>query len=217
MIDVEVLEVAGFMPALHGMRNPLNSWNKQDSTPSEHEPGVVVVGQNDLGLMQRLTRAGTEHRKFLRMINVYMDITAPLYWWKEFDTYKVGTVANSCSTMHKLTSRDLTIEDFSHEHMTQQAVWLLEQTINQVNAYRKWYTEEIRTDAITAKEAWWHMIQLLPSSYNQKRTVMMNYETAFQIVRQRSSHKLDEWRMLCIQLRNLPYMEDLLSVVEGDK
>lgn len=201
MIKVENIDVTGFEPAIRGMRNPMNSWDRSDSY---HETfGHFIIGQNDLDLMRRLYKGGSEHRKYLRMITVYMDITAPLYWWKEFDTYKIGTVANSCSTMHKLDSRDLILDDFSHDKMFGQSIRLLQEVIDEINYYRSMFKTH------KDKNFWWQMIQLLPSSYNQRRTVMMNYETVMTIIRQRTGHKLDEWNIFVDILKDLPYVKEI--------
>ena len=192
MIIVDEIEVYGFKSAIRGMRNPLNSWNRSDSTDTE-------VGANDLDLMNRLYKAGTEHRKFMRQIIVSMDITAPLYWWKEFDTYKVGTVANSCSTMHKLTSRPLTIEDFSFEDLDNNMISVVFACNELMKEYKK--TKD--------KKYWRKLIQLLPSGYNQKRTVTMNYEVAVTMIRQRENHKLTEWVEFVEVLKELPYMAEI--------
>ena len=219
MLKISNFEVMGWEHAIRGMRNPMNSWEKSDSydsvncrecgiidrdgicKPAEHREECEkhrewYVGPNDLNLMKRLRNAGTDHRKFMRMITVYVDITAPLYWWKEFDTYKVGIVANSCSTMHKIAAKEFTLDDFSYEHLTESPVgegtiWNpykhLCNTISCLNACREAY---LQTED---KKYWWQMIQLLPSSYNQKRTVMMNYEVLANIYKSRKNHKLDEW------------------------
>lgn len=184
MLKVENVEVLGWEHAIRGMRNPKNSWEKSDSNwryvaPAQRENHILAsysddsefwIGPNDADLMNRLRNAGTDHRKFMRMITVYLDITAPLYWWKEFDTYKVGTVANSCSTMHKIAAKEFTLDDFSHEHLGFQSVRVLKDTIKVMNDFREEFIKDHE------KENWWQMIQLLPSSYNQKRTVMLNYE-----------------------------------------
>lgn len=221
MIKFENTEVVGWEAAIRGMRNPMNSWEKSDTDWKRFEDGeepdlnfleydseepewYKVIGPNDLDLMRRLRNAGTDHRKFLRMIAVYVDITAPLYWWKEFDTYKVGTVANSCSTMHCIHKKEFTLEDFSTEHLFNvernlpsyptinglncTSIGVLEHVINALNCYRKLYLET------RLAQYWWQMIQLLPSSYNQKRTVMLNYEVLANIYKSRKNHKLDEWR-----------------------
>lgn len=205
MIKIENVEVTGWEHAIRGMRNPLESWHKSDS---ELYGGGYCVGPNDLNLMKRLVRAGTDHRKFMRMIVVYMDITAPLYWWKEFDTYKVGTVANSCSTMHKIAAKEFTLEDFSYEHILDETftgevipMVLLEATIKCLNENRAHYL------STKDKKYWWQMIQLLPTSYNQKRTVMLNYEVLANMYKSRRNHKLDEWREFCEWIETLPYAE----------
>lgn len=243
MLKVENIEVLGWEHAIRGMRNPKNSWAKSDSHYECHEYDKLsddcqkvylldeyIPGPNDLNLMTRLRNAGTDHRKFMRMITVYLDITAPLYWWKEFDTYKVGTVANSCSTMHKITDKEFTLDDFSHEHLIDYCLYscnevdepvindaphigcgglqLLNLTINVLNYYRGKYLVATKTEEYTglpAKDIWWQMIQLLPSSYNQKRTVMLNYEVLANIYKSRRHHKLDEWHTLCDRIESLPY------------
>lgn len=192
MIKLEKTDIYGWEAAVRGMRNPLNSWDKSDSRFSDdvYETNVQI-GVNDWDLMKRLWRAGTDHRKYLRQIMVSVDITAPLYWWKEFDTYKVGTVANSCSTMHKIAAKEFELDDFSHEHLRDDMdvdyVDPLKYTIDALNAARLRYLET------KDKKYWWQMIQLLPSSYNQKRTVTMNYEVLANIYKSRKNHKLDEW------------------------
>lgn len=208
---------------IEGMRNPMNSWKKSDSGTclgslpchSCHEnrnnckrniDAGFVVGENDYSLMERLSNAGTDHRKFMRMMPVYVRIIAPLYWWKEFDTYKVGTVANSCSTMHKIQEKAFTVEDFSHEHHCYAKSYdLLEETVNVLNYYREKYLET------KTKDYWWQMIQLLPSSYNQTRNVMLNYEVLANIYHSRKNHKLDEWREFCQWIENLPYSELIIA------
>ncbi|MBR1732145.1 MAG: hypothetical protein IJ729_00150 [Alloprevotella sp.] len=196
------------MDAIRGMRNPLNSWDKMDSVVFAFD-GDVKIGNNDLALMKKLVKAGTDHRKFLRMITVYMDITAPLYWWKEYDTYKVGTVANSCSTMHKITAKEFRMDDFSHEHLCGTADTALCHVVNVLNLYRGLYLGEDNPEV--KKEHWWQLIQLLPSSYNQKRTVMLNYEVLRNIYHARRNHKLDEWKGLCAVIELLPYFEVLIA------
>lgn len=207
MIKVKNIEVFNFEGAIRGMRNPLNSWDKSDSKIGMIDGYKIdyEIGENDLSLMKRLFNAGTEHRKYLRQIMVSMDITAPLYWWKEFDTYKVGTTANSCSTMHKIASKEFTINDFSHEHLDKGGEYVLNFVIDHMNGCRKDYLES------KDKDDWWQLIQLLPSSYNQKRTVTMNYENVFNIIHQRENHKLDEWHALCDALKDLPYVKELLD------
>ena len=211
MIRIENDEVMGWEAAIRGMRNPMNSWNKSDSAVVLH--AAVAIGNNDLDLMKRLRNAGTDHRKFMRMITVYVDITAPLYWWKEFDTYKVGTVANSCSTMHKIHAKEFTLDDFSHEHLwpntigvsgntiVKHGLGMLADVIFILNAYRDDYLKT------KDKRYWWQMIQLLPTSYNQKRTVMLNYEVLANMYKSRKNHKLDEWHDLCRWIESLPYSE----------
>ena len=225
MIKFENTEVMGWEAAIRGMRNPMNSWTKSDSRwepqfDTETGPchGFFVIGPNDLNLMARLRNAGTDHRKFMRMITVYVDITAPLYWWKEFDTYKIGTVANSCSTMHKIAAKEFTLEDFSHEHLMDEPIYvhdgldsdeerifstgLLNDTIFCLNVFRKKFLET------KDKKYWWQMIQLLPSSYNQRRTVMLNYEVLANIYKSRKNHKLDEWSVGFMEwIESLPYSE----------
>lgn len=247
MLKISNFEVMGWEHAIRGMRNPMNSWEKSDSCTQgyvwcnefcghpvsgcDRESGLYL-GPNDLGLMKRLRNAGTDHRKFMRMITVYVDITAPLYWWKEFDTYKIGTVANSCSTMHKIAEKEFTMEDFSCEHLDREPyhrnwiesvivdeditsphkVWMtpfdvLRCTIEMLNAYRENYLET------KDKQDWWQMIQLLPSSYNQRRTVMLNYEVLANIYKSRRNHKLDEWHTFCDWIESLPYSE----LITGEK
>lgn len=246
MLKIENTEVMGWKHAIRGMRNPKNSWEKSDSgVCATHGPAhcadcvytdchaddveigtKYILGSNDLKLMTTLRNAGTDHRKFMRMITVYLDITAPLYWWKEFDTYKVGTVANSCSTMHKIAAKEFTLDDFSHEHLnckdhhrdwitgavvdedenSLHKVWatpldILKFTIEMLNSYRIAYLES------NDKDDWWQLIQLLPTSYNQKRTVMLNYEVLANIYKSRRHHKLDEWHTLCDWIEGLPYSE----------
>ena len=207
MIKVENVDVFNFEGAIRGMRNPMNSWDKSDSY---HETfGHYIIGKNDLNLMRTLYNAGSEHRKYLRQIFVSMDITAPLYWWKEFDTYKIGTTADSCSTMHKIHAKEFELDDFSHEHLKPYAEHCLVETIKVLNDYRMAY--HVALD--DKKEAWWNMIQLLPSSYNQKRTVTMNYENVVTMIRQRSGHKLDEWREFVEILKDLPYVKDIMNAM----
>ena len=201
MIKVEKIDVWGFEHAIRGMRNPMNSWDKSDSYfRSETSWGI---GKNDLDLMRRLYKAGTEHRKYLRQIFVSMDITAPLYWWKEFDTYKVGTVANSCSTMHKIAAKEFELDDFSHEHLLPISESVLDTVIMELNSFRGLYLTH------KDKEHWWQLIQLLPSSYNQKRTVTFTYENVMTMIRQRTGHKLDEWNDFVALLHCLPYVAEI--------
>lgn len=206
MIKITNAEVCGWDAAIRGMRNPMNSWDKSDSkhwreTIVGHEVEYRVVGRNDLTLMKKLVEAGSDHAKFMRMINVTMDVTAPLYWWKEFDTYKVGTVANSCSTMHKIADKEFTLEDFSHEHLMQGGLECIKNLCKDLNMCREQYL------AKHDKEWWWQMIQLLPSSYNQLRTVQLNYAVLRSMYHARRNHKLDEWRDFCSWVESLPYAE----------
>lgn len=222
MIKIENTEVVGWEHAIRGMRNPLNSWDKMDShdctcdcpvVEGLQEPSIeckealeksaFCVGENDYDLMMRLAKAGPEHAKYRRMIVVYADVTAPLYWWKEYDTYKVGTVANSCSTMHKIHSKQFELADFSHEHLTIASSLALQEVIYNLNYWRAQY-ELADTDKVR-KECWWQLIQMLPSSYNQRRTLMLNYEVLANIYKQRKSHKLDEWTEFCKWIEDLPY------------
>lgn len=212
MIKVKYIDEYGWDAAIRGMRNPMNSWDRSDSGWYQTAYGdeFYKIGEADMQLMQKLFKAGTEHRKFLRMIHVSMDITAPLYWWKEFDTYKIGTTANSCSTMHKLAAKDFTIDDFSHEHLDGLGMALLEKIICQLNEFREEYLPN------HDKSAWWQMIQILPESYNQKRTVDMNYETVVSIISQRTGHKLDEWNHLVETLKDLPYVQEIMKGSEKE-
>lgn len=224
MLKVENVEVLGWEHAIRGMRNPKNSWAKSDSGPEcpygkEKCCGECqqnfCIGPNDKQLMMALRNAGTDHRKFMRMITVYLDITAPLYWWKEFDTYKVGTVANSCSTMHKIAAKEFTRDDFSCEHLLgddtipdhdyQSSTYVLDMVIQSLNFLRTEYINGIESGIPKDKRWWWQMIQLLPSSYNQRRTVMLNYEVLANIYKSRRHHKLDEWHTLCDRIESLPY------------
>lgn len=244
MIKIEETETYGWGAAIRGMRNPMNSWDKSDSdyryilcakcddcksfkneqwedcdncsvTKMCDSNKGFMVGPNDSELMHRLCAAGTDHRKFMRMIVVYCDITAPLYWWKEFDTYKVGTVANSCSTMHKIQAKEFTIDDFSHEHFNNRSKELLNKLIDELNNYCDFYLTwddcginlKKMYEFSSRKDVWWQMIQLLPSSYNQKRTVMLNYEVLTNIYESRKNHKLDEWHDFCDWIKTLPYSE----------
>ena len=226
MIKIENVEVVGWESAIRGMRNPMNSWDKSDSYyHCEIEEGVesceecqwcsnpndkhLVVGNNDLDLMKRLVKAGTDHRKFMRMIVVYVDVIAPLYWWKEADTYKVGTVRNSCSTMHKITDKGFTLDDFSHEHLNGHSEMILQDVIKALNAEREYYLKS------KDKSAWWQIIQLLPSSYNQRATLMLNYEVLANMYHSRKNHRLDEWVEFCKWIESLPYAE-LITGGEAD-
>ena len=237
MIKLENTEVMGWVAVIRGMRNPMNSWEKSDSSFEDvlEDPENLhtyyiksaEIGPNDFGLMKRLRNSGRDHRKFMRMIIVYVDITAPLYWWKEFDTYKVGTVANSCSTMHKIAAKEFTLEDFSCENLgvivpaelndgeeVFQSLWIesLKRTIEDLNVARGFYIREQNTDL--KKKYWWQMIQLLPSSYNQRRTVMLNYEVLANIYKSRRNHKLDEWHTLCDWIKGLPYSELITGIFD---
>lgn len=208
MIKVEKIDVWGFEHAIRGARNPLNSWDKNDSKFIVNGKGEleVKIGEKDLNLMKRLFDAGTEHRKYLRQIAVSMDITAPLYWWKQFDTYRVGVTVNSTSTMHKIAAKEFTVGDFSFENVTGADEHDgLERIVSLLNDNRNRFLET------KDKKYWWNMIQLLPSSYNQKRTVTMNYENVITMIRQRSGHKLDEWNEFIKTLKNLPYIKELLG------
>ena len=207
MLKAEKVQTCGWKEAIRGMRNPMNSWNNTDTVFTEDYN--MVIGSNDLALMTKLVKAGTDHRKFLRMITVYMDITAPLYWWKEYDTYKVGTVANSCSTMHKITAKEFRMDDFSHEHLYGTAETALCHVVNILNLYRGMYLGEDNPEV--RKAHWWQLIQLLPTSYNQKRTVMLNYEVLRNIYHARKNHRLDEWHELCAVIEQLPYFEVLIA------
>ena len=237
MIEVSNIDVWGFEHAIRGMRNPLNSWNKSDSMmcyvkkfsdcksdcekcPRKNEEDfdndIFCVGKNDLDLMRRLYKAGSEHRKYLRQIFVSMDILAPLYWWKEMDQYRINVTTNSCSTMHKIHAKEFTLDDFSHDHLfgddtemdVDESVGILNIVISALNDLRDWYNKE------NDKEYWHQMIQLLPSSYNQKRTVTMNYENVITIIKQRTGHKLDEWNQFVEILKSLPYVKEIIS--EGE-
>ena len=239
MIKTENIEVWGFEHAIRGLRNPMNSWDKSDSYSryfdktdfdeditdgiinancdfilNDYDDAILsgyVIGENDLDLMKRLYKAGTEHRKYLRQIFVSMDITAPLYWWKEYDTYKVGTVANSCSTMHKIAAKEFELDDFSHEHLLDTGMWLLKTTIDRLNKWRSVYVLGNQVYEPKNKEIWWQMIQSLPTSYNQKRTVTLNYENVVTMIRQRTGHKLDEWNILIKELKELPYVKEIIN------
>ena len=227
MIKIENVDVYGWEAAIRGMRNPMNSWSKSDSSyfysesSYPHSGEFVRIGKNDLVLMKSLIKAGSDHRKFLRFINVTCDITAPLYWWKEFDTYKVGTVRNSCSTMHTIAKKEFTLDDFSHEHLINMfeeslpysanelyccnGIGALQQTIDVLNGFRVNYLET------KGKWYWWQMIQLLPSSYNQRATVQLNYEVLMKMYHERKNHRLDEWKTFCEWIETLPYMREMLN------
>ena len=212
---------------IRGMRNPMNSWDKSDSawdliedpSPCNPEDWVYIkIGPNDLDLMRRLAKAGSDHRKFLRMLPVMMDVTAPLYWWKEYDTYKVGTVANSCSTMHKIAEKPFTIDQFSHEWLLDSSLCCLENTIESLNFWREKYILQSNSKTCdeacaTAEECWMQMIQLLPSSYNQKRTLFLNYEVLWSMYQARKGHKLQEWRTFCNSIvREVPYFAQIFEI-----
>lgn len=213
MIKIERTETYGWEAAVRGMRNPKNSWDKSDSTFGNYPDRVANcdIGENDLALMKTLAAAGNDHGKFLRMITVTVDLTAPFYWWKEFDTYKVGTVADSCSTMHKIHAKEFTLDDFSHEHLWDTARMELARTIDQLNVFRDAFNHPSGS-AEYKKECWWQMIQLLPSSYNQKRTVQVNYAVLKNMYHARKNHKLDEWHTLCAWIEKLPYSELITEV-----
>ena len=202
MIKIEKTDVCGWESAIRGMRNPMNSWDKSDSCwDGFGDLDGYSIGSNDLDLMKRLAKGGSVHAKYRRMIVVYVDITAPLYWWKEFDTYKVGTVANSCSTMHKIHDKEFTLDDFSCEHLNEANLIFMNHLIEILNEERTCFIEN------KDKDDWWQMIQLLPSSYNQKRTLMLNYEVLVGMYRDRKNHKLDEWHTFCDWIKSLPYSE----------
>lgn len=208
MLKIENTEVFGWEAAIRGMRNPMNSWKKSDSgmAVDEYYYEYFEIGDNDYELMMKLRNAGTDHRKFLRMIVVSFDITSSLYFFKEFDTYKVGTVANSCSTMHKIHAKEFTMDDFSHEHLLTASMMMLHQVVDLMNEAREKYLE-------TKDMVWWHqMIQLLPTSYNQRRTVMLNYEVLANIYKSRKNHKLQEWHTFCEWIESLPYSELITGV-----
>ena len=206
MLTIENVEIFGYKAAIRGMRNPMNSWSKSDSNAD-------LIGQNDEQLMLALAKA-PEERKYLRMIHVQFDVTAPLYWWKEFDTYKIGTVANSCSTMHKIAAKEFTLEDFSCEHLIDTC--LLERVINELNIYRDIYnnydkqTEQYKTE-FSKKHIWWQMIQLLPSSYNQRRTIDLNFEVLLKQYRERKNHKLDEWHTYCDWIKEIALLNEIIK------
>ena len=220
MLKIENFEVLGWGHAIRGMRNPMNSWEKSDSNFFDDSEGhvcnicqgrgsmsLIEIGPNDYALMKNLCNAGTDHRKFMRMITVYLDVTAPLYFWKEFDTYRVGVEKNSCSTMHKIHAKEFTLEDFSCEHLTAESITFgLEPIIDILNKNRELYLQWKNIDE-EKKTLWWQMIQLLPTSYNQKRTVMLNYEVLANIYQSRRNHKLDEWHTFCDWIEELPYSE----------
>ena len=197
MLTIENVEIFGYKAAIRGMRNPMNSWSKSDSN-------VDLIGQNDEQLMLALAKA-PEERKYLRMIHVQFDVTAPLYWWKEFDTYKVGTVANSCSTMHKIHEKEFTLDDFSHEHLDRFSTEVLGWTIKALNGSREDYMKS------KSKDDWWQMIQLLPSSYNQRRTIDLNFEVLLKQYRERKNHKLDEWHIYCDWIKEIALLNEIIK------
>ena len=208
MIKITNISVMNFENAMRGARNPMNSWARMDSYYDED--GNFVLGENDLSLAARLAKAGSDHRKFVRQIIVSLDISAPFYWWKEFDTYKVGTVANSCSTMHKIQAKEFTRSDFSCEHMSEEGLAVLDSVIAFMERERLAFIE-------TKDKAHWHnMIQMLPTSYNQLRTVTLNYEVLINIYKARRYHKLDEWKMFCAEIEKLPYAKELIMLREMD-
>lgn len=233
LLKIENTEVTGWEAAIRGMRNPMNSWEKSDTVYGTYygelnghpcfDANGFALGFNDLDLMTRLRNAGTDHRKFMRMITVYLDITAPLYWWKEFKTYRAGRrfgddepdiidegyleydiEMNSCSTMHKIHSKEFTLDDFSREHLGFQSTRVLKDVIKVMNDFREEFLKDHE------KDNWWQMIQLLPSSYNQKRTIMLNYEVLANIYKSRKNHKLDEWHEFCTWIETLPYAKELI-------
>lgn len=243
MIKIENVQICGWEPAIRGMRNPLNSWTKSDSKTcnwceeNDENPGFcdeltvqskhgscIIVGDNDKDLMERLAKGGPAHAKYRRFITVYLDIVAPLYWWKEFETYKVGTDSNSCSTMHKIADKEFTLDDFSHEHLEEASERQLYSVILLMNYWRTVYLNGGMVDGLTEdgcpivwdkkdKRAWWQMIQLLPSSYNQRRTIKLNYETLYRIYHDRKGHKLDEWNEFCSWIESLP-LSEVITVEE---
>ena len=250
MIKIENTEVFGWESAIRGMRNPMNSWDKSDSFKCDvvgcrsedcpayiiedgfiscSQEGTYIIGENDFALMKRLVKSGSDHSKFMRMINVTMDITAPLYWWKEYDTYKVGTVRNSCSTMHKITDKEFTLDDFSHEHLVHWDIngpstspldalipmGILSQIVDCLNEARRRYLK-VKNEELK-KMWWWQIIQLLPSSYNQRATVQLNYAVLRNMYSSRKNHKLDEWREFCKCIETFPYSELITSKGENDE
>ena len=216
MIKLEHTDVYGFEAAIRGMRNPLNSWDKSDSAHDfqcDECMGFArcyKVGENDLALMRKLAHAGDDHGKFARFINVTVDVTAPTYWWLEFDTYKVGTVSNSCSKMHKIHEKEFSVDDFSHEHLDKYPIELLSETIRVLNVARREFLET------KDKKYWWYLIQLLPMSYNQRRTVQLNYQVLNRIYHARKNHKLDEWHEFCVWVEKLPYFKAVYLGGEDD-
>ena len=207
MLTIENVEIFGYEAAIRGMRNPMNSWSKSDSNAD-------LIGQNDEQLMLALAKA-PEERKYLRMIHVQFDVTAPLYWWKEFDTYKVGTVANSCSTMHKIADKEFTLKDFSCEHLEGRALNTLEDMVDELNYWRDYYLAIKKQNVVGAdtkdKDIWWQMIQLLPSSYNQRRTIDLNFEVLLKQYRERKNHKLDEWHIYCDWIKEIALLNEIIK------
>ena len=207
MLTIENVEIFGYEAAIRGMRNPMNSWSKSDSNAD-------LIGQNDEQLMLALAKA-PEERKYLRMIHVQFDVTAPLYWWKEFDTYKVGTVANSCSTMHKIADKEFTLKDFSCEHLEGRALNTLEDMVDELNYWRDYYLAIKKQNVVgadtKAKDIWWQMIQLLPSSYNQRRTIDLNFEVLLKQYRERKNHKLDEWHTYCDWIKEIALLNEIIK------
>lgn len=224
LIKIENTEVYGFESAIRGMRNPMNSWDKSDSFHNCKDHDVCIgdcglwcsgaIGDNDLKLMKNLVKAGSDHSKFMRMITVTCDITAPLYFYKEWDTYKVGTVRNSCSTMHKIASKEFTLDDFSCEHLWDTASMNLKDTIDVLNTFRNAFNHP-NANGKYKKDCWWQMIQLLPSSYNQRSTVQLNYAVLRNMYHARKNHKLDEWHTFCEWVESLPYSELITEKYDG--
>ena len=229
MIKIEDVDVFGFRKAIKGMRNAMNSWDNSDSyfqmqcsfyAGCEETEYCNYIGEKDMELAKRLIKAGSSDRKFMRMIHVQADVTAPLYWWKEYDTYKVGTTANSCSTMHKITDKEFTLDDFSHEHLAERSIGFLQDYIDEINRNRSLYVNGFKGvpgdnayDVEPYHKIYWHqIIQLLPSSYNQMRTIDLSYETLAKIYRERKNHKLDEWHTFCDWILTLPYMKEFLNI-----
>lgn len=210
MIKIENTEVYGWEVAIRGMRNPMNSWDKSDSgyVFASYEDGkegaYFKIGKNDKALMKNLVKSGSDHSKFMRMITVTLDVTAPLYWWKEYDTYKIGTVRNSCSTMHKIAEKEFTLDDFSYEHLCENSMRALKRVIDVLNIEQNNYSISKK------KWAWWQMIQLLPSSYNQRATLQLNYAVLRNMYHSRKNHKLDEWHDFCSWIESLPYARELI-------
>lgn len=205
MIKIDNTSVMNFENAIRGARNPMNSWGRMDSKTVS---GQFIMGENDLNLARRLAKAGSDHRKFVRQIFISVDITAPLYWWKEFDTYKVATVANSTSTMHKIHSKEFSLDDFSHDHLNEKGLKIFENLVKEIEEIRKEYVET------KEKDTWYTLIQLLPSSYNQLRTVTLNYENVFSMYNSRKHHKLEEWHIFCDWILTLPYFKEIFMSEE---